>query len=304
MSVHNRLHPRTYQSDSFVKRRKNKTILLWSAAVLGLASWIFVLSRLSFLPGMDLYIVTVYSSDREIEPVMQAATYNVLHGSYLGLFSRSNLLIYPKQAIIAAVASASPRIGDVEVKRDGWHTLTVSVSEKTPGATVCADLPSFDDDGSLSPDDNCYLVNDSGLIFKAASASSTSGYDRYYIPSLPDDGSALGMMAASSTQFADLQKLFQGVRSAGIMPEGLLVKDGGEYELYVDNPKFAKHNASSTPGTVVVYLNDTAGLASELDNLTLFWNNMVDAAKSKSTSVAWSDIKLQYPPNVYYTEAK
>jgi hypothetical protein len=83
----------------------------------------------------------------------------------------------------------------------------------------------------------------------------------------------------------------------------VLMEDGGEYELYAHNPP-AFSTTSSDQSTVVIHFNDAAGLGTERDDLILFWDTMVAKAGASGSMPEWSDIKLQYPPNIDYTETK
>jgi hypothetical protein len=235
---------------------------------------------------------------------METAAYGALQGSYLGLFSKSNAFIYPGSAVAAAVASSSPKVETVSIKLSGLHSLAISVSEKTPAALICTDLPNWDESGALSPEADCYFSDENGFVFDRAPVDAGTPYNRYYVPSLSGSDPVIGLFATSTAEFRSLQKFVDSVKAAGIETEAMLMKDNGEYELYAHNPPVASGSASSDQGIVVIHLSDAAGLGTERDNLILFWNTMVDKARASGTKAAWSDIKLQYPPNIDYTETK
>ena len=295
------------QSTSFAEKRRKRAILGTILGVVSVVTWTYSLSRLSFLPVFALTDVSVYGAPSGVAAIaIKGAAETALDGSYLGLFSKSNAFLYPKGAIFAAVASSTPAIDSVTVRRDGWHTLVVSVSEKTPAALVCDDLPNFDLKGNLSTDnDDCYAADETGYIFgRAASSTAVAVPERYYIPDLSDSAGPIGSYATSTAEFAKLQAFFDGVRSDGIAAKGILMKEGGEYELYAANPDLGRQSATSTAGDVVIYFNDHAAFHDQLEDLTLFWNDALDRARASGARLEWSDIKLSFPPNVYYTEVK
>jgi cell division septal protein FtsQ len=283
----------SHQSKKFTEKRHKRALTAAGLFILCAVSWAFALSRFSSLEYFSIESVRVYGADPDITLAVQSAANDAIQGSYLNMFSKSNSFIYSKKALTAAVVSASPRIISADVSRDGWQTLVVSVTEKTPAAIVCADLPDFDDNGALKSDDDCYAADASGLIFKKISADAAAAGPpeiiRYYIPSLPDGSSVIGLYATSTAEFKALQSFMAGVKPVGIRPEAILMKDGGEYELYADSP------------LIVVYLNDKASLPAELSDLTAFWSHMVAlSAAAGGEPQSFEYIDLRYGSNVFY----
>jgi len=81
------------------------------------------------------------------------------------------------------------------------------------------------------------------------------------------------------------------LRTIGISPDGLLIKEGGEYELYAS--------------TTVIYFNDTGSISGELNNLAAFWTNMTSTARtSGKPSPSFDYIDLRYGNNVVYKQNK
>ena len=260
------------------------------AGGVAIVTWLFILSRLSSLSALAITDVAVYGVEPDLIPAMQAAAIRELDGNYMGLFSKADTLIYPKQAIIREVASTSPRIDNVNVSRNGLHALTISVSEKTPSEVICADLPDLSDT-SQSVSKNCYFADEDSFMFKKATEPEAQNYLRYYIPDLPDTD-ITGTLATSSATFKKLEDIVGNIKSAGINVHSILVKGDGGYELYADNP-------SGPSSVVVIQMNDRAPLSTQSDNLIAFWNRMTADARVKGQNIGWSEIKLQYPPNIY-----
>ena len=303
MNAEKRLKLRSRQSRPFSERRRRRTFLGFAAALVIIVSLLFIFSRLSFLPAFSIETVDVYGADATATAAMEAAAYGAIQGSYLGLFSKANAFIYPGEAVALAVASSSPKVDTVSVKLSGLHSLAVSVSEKTPAAVICADLPNWDESGALSPEAGCYFADLNGLIFDKAPADLTASYNRYYVPALSGSDPVIGLSATSTAGFKSLQGFVNGIKAADIRTEAVLMEDGGVYELYAYNPSVV---SAASPGEsiVVIHFNDAAGLGTERDNLILFWKTMVDKAKASGAKIGWTDIKLQYPPNIDYTETK
>lgn len=288
----------THQSERFSRNRHRRLIVGLSATLIALISWLFVLSRLSDLQALAITDIRVYGADPDITGNLEAAASSSIQGSYLGIFSKSDSLIYPKAAVKQAVGSSSPRLATVNVMRNGLHGLTVSVTEKIPAAVICADLPNLDSGESGVPIDStdCYLADRTGFIFKQASMASTSqdrNYDVYYAPNL--QAVPVGTFATSTNEFASVVSFVSGVKAAGLAPQGVLIKDSGEYELYLRNP-------SNPEGPIIVYWDTSADVSRELSDLSAFWNGIA----SGSAKVAVKDpsqleyIDIRYGSNVFY----
>ncbi len=300
-----RLQLRPQLSRSLHERRRKRLWIGAVAALLGLVFWGFFFVRLASLEDFLIEDVQVNGADADILPAIRSAAYRSIQGSYLGLFPKSDIFIYPHDAVAAAVVRSASRIVSAKTGRDGLHTLTIAVVEKDPAALVCADLPNFDDSGALAPADDCYAADASGLVFKRMATISTSTaptYDRLYVPSL-SDASAVGSFATTTAEFRALRSFMAGAKAAGIKAEGVLLKDGGEYELYADNPAGLPGGKAST-SLAVVYLNDRAGFASELSDLTAFWSNMVASSTADAATLEFEYVDLRYAPSVFYRLAK
>jgi hypothetical protein len=99
------------------------------------------------------------------------------------------------------------------------------------------------------------------------------------------------MQATSTAEFKRLETLVHSVDVSGIHVHAMLVSGTGSYELYADNP--------DSPTLVVIEMDERADLTVERNNLVAFWNRMVADAHAAGKKIAWSEIRLQFPPNVY-----
>ncbi len=308
MRPHSRLTSR--QSKSFNKRRTYRTVIISALVVICASTWLFSIVRFSQLRALSISSVSVYGADADIVGSLRASAYDAIQGDYLGLFSKSNTLFYPAESIKSAVALASPRVGSVEVKRDGAHALAVTVSQKVPAAIICSGLPDFTGN-ILSSDvsDSCYFADSTGYIFERAPAVRGQVYHRYYMPDLGDAASTtaglIGARATTTSAFALLEKAYKAAAAASIQPEAMLVKSGGEYELYARNPTApaVASTSSASSGdadTVVVYLNESRPLLSEISDLALFWSNMDQSYRRKGQKIMFDYIDVRFGPNVFY----
>lgn len=96
-------------------------------------------------------------------------------GKYAGLFSKANIFLYPKSKIENDLRTLYPTLGNASVHALDFHTISVSVAERTPFALWC---PSADSA-------QCVLLDESGLAYAHAPQYSGNVYQVYTGP-LPD----------------------------------------------------------------------------------------------------------------------
>ena len=79
------------------------------------------------------------------------------------MFSRSNVLLYPREHIERSLENFFPRIKSAQVSRESLlaTAIMVAVEERNPYAQWCAE-------------NECYLMDEEGFIFDAVAASATS----------------------------------------------------------------------------------------------------------------------------------
>ena len=300
---------RHLQSESF---NKKKRLRMWFQIVGSIAviliiiygiSWLF---RLSFLTISD---VSVFGADADISTEIHDTVLKQIQGTYFGFFPRANILIYPKSSIIHAIQSQFPRVLDVSVRHDGLQHLQITVSDKNPVAIVCSTLPNFDGDiFSFNQDDPCYLADSDGLLFEKSPTFSGHPYHIYYAPDLIGTSSDsamdfIGSYATSTDEFHALQSFYDATEKAGIPGDAVLIKQGGEYELY----------SSST----IIYFNDRDVLSAESANLSVFWNSMMHSGGENAGGNSGGEngdttkgnplfdyIDLRFAPNVFYKITK
>ena len=295
------------QSKRFVERKKLYLTLTIVLVAICVGTCGFSLVKLINLNAFSIQIVQVSGAGDDIKPTLEAAALDAVQGNYLGILSKSSTLIYPVRAVRDSVLKSSPRIASVSVSRQGLQALVVSITEKTPAALVCANLPDFEGNSLMFGNSNdCYFADDSGYIYGAAPSFSGDIYNRYYVPNLTDNASSssvIGTFATSTGQFRALQGLFAELKDASIGAKAMLMKASGEFELYVRNPDQGGGDAtasSSDSDMAVIYFNDSHPLSGQSSNLLSFWKNMRDTAASKREPLSFEYVDVRYGSNVFY----
>lgn len=285
------------QSKKFVSRRRLRfaSVSLLSIIVVGGLVWLT--SYFFSLPQFMISNVLIHGIDEDYASDIRVNVFNTLDGNFFGIIPRANSFIFSRSSIRSVIRENRPEIASVSVAREGLKTILVEIVERQPDSLVCTSYPDFDG-GNLALNDpgTCYFADHNGLIFKKAPSFSGKLYKRYYVPQLAQGTSTLlGTVGKQvSDNFASLKRFYDGVAEEGFVVDGMLINDNSDYELYVRDTE--KPNQSS--GTTVIHFGGKASLDEQLSNLLSFWKH----AKSQKPIPSFSDIKLNYPPNIYYTE--
>ncbi len=99
-------------------------------------------------------------------------------GKYVGLFSKANIFLYPKGKIENDLKMLYPTLGSTDIHALDFHTISVTVAERTPHALWCGN-------GNATSSEGCVLLDDSGLAYAYAPEYSGHVYETY-IGALPE----------------------------------------------------------------------------------------------------------------------
>ncbi len=306
LQLKNNMHTsrRTRQSASYVEHRRKKAAWVLVGFIVSVSLAVALFSWLTKLSMFKIYNVRIDGADPDITASLQTAAESVLSGSYFGIFSKSNAFIYPRGAVARAVKEASGRVESVETHLNDLHQISITITEKSPAALACPDFPNLDSNDISSTAqsstinqtntvDQCYFTDKSGLIYAEAPDLSGNIYPRYYIPEVSSASSTalIGDYATSTEAFVRLQSFYSVVQNAGIKIESVLIKEKGEYEMYVQNPDMS---------IAIIYFNESRPLTDELTNLVSFWNYMITDARTTKKLISFDYIDVRYGTNVFY----
>ncbi len=299
-------HQHHKQSTNFAKRRRARVVLICGLIVICVFSVGFSVVLFMSLDAFSIDTVNIAGVDAGAVSTLKAAVLESLQGKYFGLFPRSNTFISPDEAIKGRIRALEPSADAVKISHTGGTTIDVTVNERDPSAIVCTDYPDFSGtDRENKVDDSCYYADLDGYIFKKAPSITGYAYHRYYVPTLVDNESSttdvIGMYATSTSEFTTLQKFYTNVTNGGIVVDAILIKDNGEYELYIENVSLGgASSADSGNQVVVVYFNNARNFNYELANLLSFWSTMKGPLRSKATTTTFDYIDVRYGANVFY----
>lgn len=282
------------QSRSFIQKKRNRVAWSLILSLFSIGAWLYAISTASFLSSLTIDTVHIDGGAGDTTGMM-AAAYDSIDGSYGHLLSRSNTFIYPEKTILDTITSRFPTVRSVNIERENLHTLRVTVSRSIPEIVICRDLPDFTRETSSTDSEHCYAALSSGFILREIEESDPQNLDHIY---MPDNtvSEFVGTYATSSVVFDEILHFIKIVRGAHIKVVGTLIGSDGNYEVYIQNMR--------GDSVVVVHATHDADMARQAGNLVAFWQKVGSSATPKNPAPIFDEIKLQYPPNVYYTEAK
>ncbi len=154
------------------QRRKQRRIRI---ALFGFASFIFLAGA---VVGAS-WLGAVRISEVRVEGVALASKEDVasfvrteLEGRTLLVFPKNSVFLYPQDELVEKLQAAFPALHSVRIRAQvpsSFHTLVVSVAERTPHALWC---------GTTEPAD-CSFVDNGGVVYAAAPQFSDAVYVRY-----------------------------------------------------------------------------------------------------------------------------
>lgn len=157
------------------RTRKYESQPLWRHVLLGLGVctlvtlFAFAVFKVSRLPSLTLTTITIDGGETISHDVIQSLIDVKLSGSYFKLIPHRFTILYPHDALMAAV-SALPRVKSVQVEREGT-SLMVTFDEYVPSALWC-----------LSAEERtCYFVTESGFAFAPGPQLAGGALARHFI---------------------------------------------------------------------------------------------------------------------------
>ena len=194
------------------KKQRKKFVKFLVLLVILLGLIIFGLSSLSKERHIVINSIKVNGAHvLGVEEITQV-TKNELLGKYFYLFSRNNTFIYPKKDIEKALLINFPRIENLSLSLNGLNELEINIKERRGEFLYCGEIIPSD---TNQIGDNCYFLNDDGLIFDEAPYFSGDIYFKYYL-SIGEGADPLGKKILDINKFRNLAYFFNRVDSLGL----------------------------------------------------------------------------------------
>lgn len=209
--------------------------------------------------------------------------YKNISGRYFHLFSRSNSLIYPHKKIYNDLLLNFPRIESLEITRDNFKTIHINIKERVGAFLYCGNnIPLNKEDIG----ENCYFINNDGLIFDQAPYFSGNIYFKYYV-NLKNEEDPLGQQMISVENFHKVTRFIDSIASLGLTPIYIFIGKDGTNSLYLD------HKENDTVPKII-FKNDT-DLEVLQDNFSLAMKKkeFAEEINSKYNTLLYIDLRFK-----------
>ncbi len=260
---------RKFRSERVAKRHKR---IFWTKFVL---FWIFLIILVLFLSYVSkqekLNISNINITGNKIvksEYILEIINKNI-DGNYFWLFSKSNILIYPKSKIKEELMNNFLRIEDLIISFKNLQSIEINIKERKPFALYCenivvgllqndgnnsqlatsTDLEMISSDevknlthGELN-DEICYFMDNEGYIYAEAMSFSKDVYFKYqqeitkenHLGVAPPSLGRVYLFEAGENQFEKVNLFIRFLKDINIDVYKLVVKENGDYELIFAN---------------------------------------------------------------------
>jgi hypothetical protein len=127
-------------------------MIRWSIRVTLLVTLLISVALLSQIDFFAIKRVVISGNSNIPSDQIQTLVDGAIHTSYIGLFPKTNVFLYPKSSIAEKVFKTFPRIKTVNVYTESLNILNVRVEERNPAALWCSAI-------------QCYLADDTAYIY-------------------------------------------------------------------------------------------------------------------------------------------
>lgn len=169
-----RFGKRSWRPSHKVRARRRK-LLMWKVGGVGVAL-LLVVSGLAFAShhtAITVQEILISGNQTILDTELRDVVSKRLGGRYGFLFARSNILLYPKDALVASVLNIYPRIKEAHVDTKNLKTIELSVVEREPFALWCGE-------SETRPEVPCYFLDKEGFIFTEAPSFTDPLFFVYY----------------------------------------------------------------------------------------------------------------------------
>ncbi|MEK7644971.1 MAG: hypothetical protein AAB391_01415 [Patescibacteria group bacterium] len=278
-------------SPQYARRRREQLIrqsIVASVSLLIILASVILIARLSIF---QIQSVQVEGNSVTATSDVQAKIAELTDGNYLWVFPKSNVLLYPKRAILSAIKQQWFRVEVVSAGLDGqWRgeaTLTMRIGERTPVYVWCGVLaPAVVQAGSGN--EQCQYSDEKGYLYAEAASFSGTPYVKLYGGLAPGTSPLGAHFLASSTPDAfgsalSFVSAIGGVDffGASFKPMALIAKENNEFEVV------------TAGGTRIFFTLDQ-----DIQRSIEAFRRVVDSENLTSARVEYLD--LRYGNKVYY----
>jgi hypothetical protein len=259
-------------------KKKRKARLLKLALALFLSTAIF--AGLVFLSRLQKFRIAEFDVSGNVlvsANDVSIAAQNFLSGNYFWFFPKNNDLLYSRHGLEKTLSEKFRRIAGVSVHLKNFRTLSIAITERSLNALWCDGEPN-----SVLPE-NCWFMDDNGLIFAPAPQFSGDAYFKYY-GLVSATTSPIGQpYLASTTEFQSLTEFVKRADDFSLQP--IYLQDAGQGQFIV-----------GLSGGGQIYIDANQSLSKEGDNLEA----LLGIFSASTTPLDFDYIDLRFGDKLYY----
>jgi len=220
-----------YHSVKLAQKKKRKNQLKVILTIIVLTSFIFGLSFLSKVDFLSIKDIKIVGNKVVSEKGLKEIIENNLLENYFYLFSKKNILIYPKEKIKKDIQSHYPQIKNVNLNVSLQGILNLNLEERVPYALWCKNASSTE----------CFFVDDEGYLFEKTLDINNNDFFRYEINPeklisgfyflLWEKESPLRQKVLENIEFKKVDSLVRFIKGIGLNPFKFVEK-GDKCEIY------------------------------------------------------------------------
>jgi hypothetical protein len=203
---------------------------------IGLFLCIGFLSWLSHQSFARITSIELHGGVLVTQPDVQSRVQSIISGSYLWLFPKDTILLYPRAQIEKVLRADLQRIKTIDVHVEKSGVLFVYITERTPVAQWCDSALSVGtttDASANSHDEQCYFMDDHSTIFAEAPSFSGDAYFKYYGARATTTSPIGSMFMSSTTEFEKISHFVERVRGIGLRPQYIVADSSHGYSLTI-----------------------------------------------------------------------
>jgi len=301
---------------SKVKLRHQKQFLF--RCIIGCIGLILFLVGSSMLSGMDIWTihdVRVNGVQTLKSNTIEQNVRSYLEGTYIGLYSKRNAFLYPKDRIQHDMKKAFPRIKKIDLSLHSLTTLGVYVTERMPFARWCPDVHNE----SKRVYNTCYFIDDTGVVFISDETPARTTEITFFGPRT--GSSTVSTYTASSTVAPSISYTYNNTQISSSTDTDILGKQYkpavfDELHAFIEYIKgfdLRARNVYSYPDNdYMITLKDGGFLFISLHqsiqetmaNLgTVLSNKDLNLVRDSQTKNSFTKIDLRFGNRVFYTKA-
>lgn len=265
-------------------KRRVRRLRLFIIFFLLFVSFIWALSFFSGNKRIVIDNIVINGTHIIDQEEIKQEVYKNISGNYIYLFSKSNSFIYPRKQIYNNLRLNFPRIESLSVTRDGLKTLQIEITERVGSYLYCgSSIPEIKDDVG----ENCYFINNDGLIFDKAPYFSGNVYFKYYMTLESDIINPLGKQMISIDKFHKLARFIDMITSLGFKPIYIVTDQDNTNSLYLN------HGVDNTIPKIIFKNDDDFDIIQENLSAAMKKKEFADEINSKYNTLLYIDLRFE-----------